>query len=369
VRIVLVCPYAWDAAGGVQVHIGDLHRHLLARGHEVRVLSPFRARSAAAGVVPAGRAIPIPYRGTVAPIAPWPAVGRLRWALRRWRPDVVHVHEPFTPSTSMWTTLASPAPVVATFHAFLDRSRTLELARPLLGPVRRRLDVVIAVSDAAARFLATAVPGLDPVVIPNGVEVGAFAAATPEDLPPGPTIVWVNRLDPQKGFTVALDAFERLLIDHPDAWFVVAGDGPDRAAVEGLPPAVRARIRMLGAVAHARVPGLMRAADVVISPAVGQESFGIVLVEAMASGVPVVATDIPGYRQVIRDGVEGLLVAPGDPSALAAAIGHLLADRVTADTLAKAGREHARFFDWPVVVGAIEACYREATGPPRPSLR
>jgi phosphatidylinositol alpha-mannosyltransferase len=363
VRLALVSPYASDAAGGVQVHVADLATQLGARGHDVMVIAP---RGTGPGGRAAGRVVRIPYRGTVAPIAPSPlAVGRLSRALARWRPDVVHVHEPLTPSTSMWATMASEAPVVATFHAHLDRSRLLEVAAPLLGPVVRRIAAAIAVSEAAATFVRRAVPDVDPVVIPNGVDVDAFASAAPAVLPDGQRIAWVHRLDPQKGFGVALQAFVSLLRDVHDARLVVGGDGADRRLLDDLGADVRPRVTVLGTLPHGRVAGVLRACELAIAPATGQESFGITLVEAMAAGVPLVASDIPGYREVVRDRREGLLVRPGDPDALAAAMRAVLTDTALASRLVDGGRDRARAFAWPSVVERLEAVYEgiQATGP------
>jgi phosphatidylinositol alpha-mannosyltransferase len=364
VRIALVCPYAWDAPGGVQVHVADLAAQLRDRGHDVTVHAPHagEAGGRAAGVV-----LRVPYRGTVAPIAPSPlTIRRLSQAFAAWRPDVVHVHEPLTPSTAMWATLASPAPVVATFHAYLDRSAVMELAAPALRRVARRLAASIAVSDAAAAFLRRAVPELDPVVIPNGVDVGAFERAAPATLPDGRRVAWIHRLDPQKGFAVALEAFRRLLPEVPDARLVVGGDGRDRRLVDDLAAPVRDRVTMLGPLGHADVAGILRASEVAIASATGQESFGIALVEAMAAGVPVVASDIPGYREVVRDRRDGMLVPPGDPEALRAAVGAILDDAALAGRLVEGGHDRALTFAWPVVVAQLEQVYERASasGPP-----
>ena len=359
-RIVLVCPYDLDAPGGVQVHVADLAEQLASRGHAVEILGP--------GVGGLGRPIRVPYRGTVAPIAPSPrGVWLARRAFDRFAPDLVHVHEPFTPSASMWATLASPVPVVATFHAWLDRSRVYEAARPLLAPVARRLAATIAVSPAAARFVRRAVPHLAPEVIPNGLSVDRFAEATPRRWPPGRRIVWTHRLDRQKGFPVMVEAFRRLAAERDDVWLSVGGDGADRTAVEALSPGMRSQVLMLGRLDHHDVPSVLAGADVAIAAATGQESFGYSVVEAMAAGVPVVATDIEGYRQVAVDGVEAVLVAPGDAGALATAIARVLGDAALARSLVVAGRRRASSFDWAVVVGRIEESYRSALE--RPSLR
>lgn len=358
-RVVLSCPYAWDAPGGVQVHVRDLAARLTSRGHDVLVLAPARERTADHDVRVVGRPIRIPYGGKVAPIcfsrASWRRIGR---ALEVFEPDVVHAHEPFSPSTSMLSVLATDAPVVATFHAYHARSRLLEAAAPLLRTVARRIDAAVAVSRAAARFVSSVVAG-DVEIVPNGVDVDRFAdpGASAADLPAGRRLLWVGRLDPQKGFPVLVRAFARLAADFDDLSLVVAGDGRDRNSVEWLPDDARRRVVMLGSVPNDHLPPYHAAAEVFAAPATGHESFGIVLVEALAAGVPVVASDIPGYREVIRDGVDGLLVPPSDAAALAAAVGRLLRQPDLAAALAAAGPARAREFSWDVVAPRIEAVY------------
>jgi phosphatidylinositol alpha-mannosyltransferase len=362
-RIALACPYAWDAQGGVQVHVRQLAVKLRDRGHEVLVLAPASARPRESFVRAAGRPFRIPYNQSIAPVAPtFGALGRVRTALREFRPDVVHVHEPMVPGPAMFAALASKAPVVATFHAYADSSRLLDLAAPALRPVWRRLAVRVAVSEAAAGFVAGRF-GRDGVrVIPNGADVELFRDAEPARLPPGRRILFVNRLDRRKGFPVMVRAFGRLAKGRPDVLLVVAGDGADRGAVRELPVDPRARVVMLGSVPHDELPHYHAASEVFCAPATGRESFGIVLVEAMAAGLPVVASDIPGYREVVRDGVEGILVTPRNPDVLAAAVGRLLDDPGTAKRLGAAGRERAHRFSWDVVAGEVEDLYREVAG-------
>ena len=362
-RIAQVCPYAWDAPGGVQVHVGELAEHLRTAGHEVRVLAPALRRDRVRGITVTGRAVRFRYQGTVAPIAPL-AWARVRTILGGWRPDVVHAHEPLTPSASMAAAMVSRAPVVATFHAHVERSGLFDAAAPVLRPVWRRLRARIAVSEAARRFVSDRL-GDGVRVIPNGLDVDRFASAAPaEDLPPGRRILWVGRLDPQKGFPVAVRAFARLAEGLPDLWFVVAGEGRDRSTLAELPLRLRERVVLIGNVDRDRLPRYHAASDAFVSPALGQESFGIVLVEAMAAGLPVVATAIPGYREVIDDGVEGLLVPPGDPEALASALRRLLDDPKTAKSFGEAGRARARRYSWDVVGREIEAVYDEVLGGP-----
>ena len=359
-RVALVCPYDWVAAGGVQVHVKNLATLLLERGHEMIVLSPTTAVPLEPWVRSMGRPVRISYQGTVAPIAPL-SYGRVRSALASFGPDVVHVHEPLTPSASMFATLSSEAPVVATVHAYLDRSIAMELAAPILRRIWRRVTIGVAVSEAAASFLRRVLPDATLEIVPNGVDVGAFAEAEPrEDLPVGRRILWVNRLDAQKGFPIALAAFSKVMAEVPEAVLVVVGEGKDREALALLTESARARVDMHGAEPNEEVPSYLAACEVFVSPPVGQESFGIALVEAMAVGLPVVATDIPGYREVVSDGIEGLLVPPRDPEALAAGLVRALTEPGLAARLGEAGRERARTFDWPIVVDRLEGLYGRA---------
>ena len=363
-KVALVCPYAWDRPGGVQVHVRELATALRDRGHQTEVLAPLAGSAGERDVTRAGRALAIRYQGTVAPIAPSPLhVGAIRRSIRSFDPDVLHVHEPLVPSTALYAVASAPrdVPIASTFHAYADRSPLLTAAAPVLRPVWRRLDVRIAVSEAARGFVQHHFHG-EMRVIPNGCDVAAFAAERSQGSrsAEGPRILWVARLDPQKGFADALRAFEEVARERPSATLIVAGDGPDRTAVDRLPRSVRQRVEMRGTVPHDRLPALFGEADVFLSPATGQESFGMTLVEAMAAGVPVVASDIPGYREVVRDGVDGLLVPPGDPSALAAAIARVAADADLRERLRDSGHVRAKLYDWGTVVPEIEGAYEDA---------
>ena len=359
-RVALACPYRWEATGGVQTHVRQLAAHLRSRGHETMVLAPGLRPAEEADVHIVGPTVKIRFNRSVAQIAPdprtWP---RIRDELRRFGPDVLHVHEPISPSTSLFATLSSPAPVVATFHAGSERKLAVTLASPLLRLVWSRLDVMIGVSRAALELGAR--PYLARArVIPNGVDVELFRGAGPADLPEGRKLLFVNRLDPRKGFGVGVEAFALLAGEFPDLRLVVAGDGPERGAVDRLPTDVRDRVLMLGAVPHHELPPYHAAADVFIGPARGGESFGIVLVEAMAAGLPIVATDIEGWREVVRDGVDGILVRPNDPHVFAAAVSRVLKDPELAARLAAAGKARSERYRWEVVTEEIEAAYRDA---------
>lgn len=356
-RIALACPYAWDAPGGVQVHVRQLGEELRRRGHEVLVLAPATDRPGESWVRGVARPVAVPFNGAVAPIAPWP--GRTIGELRSFHPDVVHAHEPFAPSTGMWATLAARAPVVATFHTYSERSRALAVAAPALRLVWRRIALPIAVSGAAAEFAGRHFAGAFRIV-PNGIDVERFASATPAELPEGDRILFVGRLQPRKGFGDAVRAFALLAPRFPGASLVVVGEGAERTALDDLAPGLRARVRMLGVPPYDELPRYHAAAEVFVAPNTGGESFGLVLAEAMAAGLPVVASDIPGFREVVRDGVEGLLVPPRDPQALAAAVARVLGDRSLARRLGEAGRRRADRYRWDRVADEIERAYRDA---------
>jgi len=361
VRVALACPYAWDAPGGVQVHIGQLAEHLREKGNQTLIVAPGPPGGGAPGVTLIGRPLRLRFNGSVAPICPDPRTRRaIRDVLTKFRPDVVHVHEPFAPSTGMFAALTSPAPVVATFHAYAERSLALAAFSPLLRTVWKRLAVRLAVSNAAASFAGRYFTDHFRIV-PNGIDVVRFRGVEPATgLPPGRRLLFVGRLDPRKGFRYAVEAFRRVHREFDDAVLVVAGDGPERAALMQLPEEVRRRVSMLGVVQYADLPRYHAAADVFLAPNTGGESFGVVLAEAMAAGLPVVASDIPGYREVVRNGEEGLLVPPRDPEALAGAISRLLTDQALARRLGDAGSRRAERFRWEVVAAEIEDAYRDA---------
>jgi phosphatidylinositol alpha-mannosyltransferase len=287
--------------------------------------------------------------------------------IRDFRPDVVHVHEPFAPSTSMMATMLSTVPVVATFHAFSEQARALEAWSPLLYTVAESINAGIAVSDAAAE-LASRVMTARCEIVPNGVPVERFAPASTQraSRPRERALLWVHRLEPRKGFAVAVRAFGRLAEELDDLRFVVVGEGRDREALALLPERHRRRVTMLGAVPDEALPAHYAAADVFVASAVGPESFGVALIEAMAASLPVVASDIRGYRDVVRHGVDGLLVPPHDPEQLAGALRRVLTEPVLAATLRNGGYARACRFSWHVVVPRIEEIYVRAACARRP---
>jgi|SRR5688572_16349580 len=362
-RIVQVSPYSWDVPGGVQVHVKELSAHLRDLGHEVRILAPGRRRGNRDDAWIVGRAVPVRGNGSVARISFGPQVGSVvDRALREFRPDIIHVHEPLVPSVSMHAVLNANAPVVATFHSNVGPERVSSiwytLAAPLVRPVWNRLARRIAVSEAARHSVTSRMGDGDLLIVPNGVAVDRFAAALPAVLGAGRHLLFVGRLEERKGFRIAVRAFEQLAALYPDLRLLVIGDGSERAAVDDLPSSARDRVDMLGRVDDDRLASYLKAADLYIGPATGGESFGIVLAEAMAAGLPIVASDIPGYRDVARNGVEAVLVAPGDPGALVAGVRRVLDEPALATSLGEAGAARAHDFAWDTVTERLIEVYR-----------
>jgi phosphatidylinositol alpha-mannosyltransferase len=363
VRIGLVCPYSWDVPGGVQAHVRDLAESLQRLGHVVSVLTPVDDPDEAdlpPYVVAAGKSVPVPYNGSVARLAFGPlTLTRTRRWLRKGRFDVLHVHEPTVPSLSMLALFAARGPIVATFHTATSRSRALQVMGTALQPGLEKITGRIAVSPAARRVVVEHL-GHDAVLIPNGVAVAAFAGAKPlPDAPPGPKVVFLGRIDePRKGLAVLLAALPSLTRQVPDVQVLVAGPGDiDRP----LPP----NVHLLGLVREADKAAVYATGDTYCAPNTHGESFGIVLIEAMAAGTPVVASDLEAFRRVLDDGEAGVLVPVGDSEALADALAALLQDPERQRTLSAAGSRVVQAYDWTHVTRQIVAVYEtvEAAAP------
>lgn len=364
-HVALVSPYDLDVPGGVQSHVLHLAEALRRAGERVTTIAPGGQGSEHVDV---GSSVGIPFNDSVAPIALWPAAAvRTVRALREAAPDVVHVHEPAVPWVSLAATLRSPAPVVGTFHAWSDDDRAYRAAGPVVRRAASRLAIKVAVSSAAANYHAGAL-GLRPgdfAVVPNAVDVARFADADPfpELRSGGPVLLFVGRLERRKGLEQLILAFTMLKTTRPDLRLVVIGDGPERDRCQALLPArLRVDVDFLGRVGQGDLPRFYASADVFVSPALGGESFGIVLLEAMAAGAPVVASDIPGYHSVIEDGVTGRLVPRDDPRALTAAVDALLENPALAEALATQGRRAVNDYDWSAVARRLRDVYASAIG-------
>ncbi len=363
-RIGMVCPYSLDVPGGVQSHVLQLAKVLLARGHQVSVLAPASPDTALPEfVVSAGKAIPIPYNGSVSRLQISPAVhGRVRRWLTDGDFDVLHLHEPNAPSLSMWALRVAEGPIVATFHTSTTKSLTLTVFGGLLRPWHEKIIGRIAVSDVARRWQMEAL-GTDAVEIPNGVDVNALASAPLLDgYPrPGKTVLFLGRYDePRKGMAVLLDALPKVVERFADVQLLVVGRG-DQDQLRSQAGELVENIRFLGLVDDAAKASAMRSADVYCAPNTGGESFGIVLVEAMAAGTPVVASDLDAFRRVLRDGEAGRLVPVGAPElqadALADALIEVLGDDALRERYAAAASGVVGRYDWSMVASQIMRVY------------
>jgi phosphatidyl-myo-inositol alpha-mannosyltransferase len=359
-RIGLVCPYSLGTPGGVQNHVRDLAEALLVRGHQVSVLAPVDGEVAPPYVVSAGRAVGVPYNGSVARVTFGPrTVARVRSWLADGAFDVVHVHEPTTPSASILALWAGDGPFVATFHTWQVRSRAMSAAAGLLRPALEKIDARIAVSENARSMMVQHIGG-EAVVIPNGLYTGRFSAARPRPQwrGSGGTISFLGRMDePRKGLAVLLAAVPKLVTERPGLKVLVAGTGQADEAWRSLPASCREAVVFLGAIDDAARADMLAGSDVYVAPHLGGESFGIVLLEAMAAGAPVLASDLASFRQVLDGGRLGQLFEPGDAEALAERALTLLADPHRRDKLREAGRSAVRRYDWEALIGEILAVY------------
>ncbi|MEU3428168.1 glycosyltransferase family 4 protein [Streptomyces gardneri] len=362
-RIGIVCPYSWDVPGGVQFHIRDLAEHLIRLGHEVSVLAPADEETPLPPyVVSAGRAVPVPYNGSVARLNfGFLSAARVRRWLHDGTFDVVHIHEPASPSLGLLTCWAASGPIVATFHTSNPRSRAMIAAYPILQPALEKISARIAVSEYARRTLVEHLGG-DAVLIPNGVDVDFFARAEPKKEWQGETLGFIGRIDePRKGLPVLMRALPRILTERPGARLLVAGRGDEEEAVASLPPEMRSRVEFLGMVSDEDKARLLRSVDVYVAPNTGGESFGIILVEAMSAGAPVLAANLDAFAQVLDQGGAGELFANEDADALADAAIRLLGDETRRAELSARGSSHVRRFDWSTVGADILAVYETVT--------
>jgi phosphatidylinositol alpha-mannosyltransferase len=284
-----------------------------------------------------------------------------RW-LRDGAFDVVHVHEPAPPSLSLLTCMIHDGPLVATFHAATVRSRFLSMFDTVLQPFLEKLSGRIAVSPAARQVIVEHL-GADAVVIPNGVEVTHFATASPlAGYPrPGGTVGFIGRYDePRKGLGVLIDAVARLAPERPQLRVLVAGRGGQQELASRLPRELVDRFELLGQVSETDKARMLRSVDVYCAPNTGQESFGVILLEAMAARTAIVASDLDAFRRVLDGGQAGALFTPGDPDDLARVLDNCLADPAARQQLVEAGLRGVAPYDWTVVVHAVLRVYELA---------
>jgi phosphatidyl-myo-inositol alpha-mannosyltransferase len=393
VRIALVSPYSWTYPGGVTRHIESLAAELDAQGHDVRILAPYdpddalsrrlhrgarpQAREQPDRFVSLGRTIGLPANGAISNLSPTPyAVATLRRELREGGYELAHIHEPVVPVVG-WDALCSARelPLVGTFHTYSENAITNGIAAVGLGGRRRmnRLHVRIAVSEAAA-WTARRFYGGRYRIVPNGVyladaaELGHASREEPADPDganpdgpgpdgPGPLrILFIGQAVERKGLPVLLRAFEALR-DHVPATLTLVGACPEEVAHLMLDDR---GVCALGKASEQRKLAELARADVLCAPSLHGESFGMVLTEAFAAATPVLASDIPGYRDVVRHGLDGLLIPPGDPLALAEHLRGLALDPAGRSRMAAAARERAERFAWPHVAAEVNDCYEQA---------
>jgi phosphatidyl-myo-inositol alpha-mannosyltransferase len=360
-RIGMVCPYSLSIPGGVQAQVLGLSRELRRMGHEVRVLGPCDGPPPESFVTPLGDSLPTAANGSVAPLAPDPsAVLRTLRALRDEQFDVVHVHEPFAPGPPITTVTLHVAPTVGTFHA-AGRSTGYRLLGPMLRRLLDRIDGKVAVSkDALALVLGTmGGDAADFRILFNGVETTEIRSAAPL-VHHRPAIFFLGRHEERKGLDVLLRALRLIDLDV-SCW--VAGDGPDTARLR-LEHGDDPRIEWLGRISDPDKVARLRGASVFCAPSLHGESFGVVLIEAMAAGTPVVASGLDGYRNVATDGVNALLVPPGDAEALAAALRRVLTEPSLAAALVTAGGRRADEFAMSSLARAYVELYEEVVERP-----
>ena len=351
-RVLMVCPYSLTRPGGVQAQALGLTRELRKLGIDVRLLGPCDGPPPGPGVISVGPSRNWESNGSLAPISAGKVVARRTLDVtERLEPDIVHLHEPIVPGPALALLVDRDAPTVATYH--ISGAVGREWLLPALRNRLERLSARVAVSEAARETAVRVYGPSDIELLWNGVEVERFA--TPEPWPTRkPAVLFVGRHEPRKGLSVLLDAWVGI---ERDAVLWVAGTGPQ---TEGLARRAVPGVEWLGAVTDEERNRRLRAATAFCAPAIGSESFGVVLLEAMAAGAPIVASRIDGYANVARDDREGLLAAPGDPVALRTALRTLLDDAALRQRLVAAGRQRCEELSMARLAEAYADVYEAA---------
>ena len=371
-KVAIVSPYDFAYPGGVTSHVASLDERLRALGHQTTIVAPSSKTPEALGrsnLVPFGRPIPIPLNGSIARITVSLRLSkRVKAMLLREQFDVVHIHEPLVPALPVTFLRLSNGPaLVGTFHTYAKPRRWYPASQFILrGRLERwaaRLDRRIAVSEPARDFVTKYLPG-DYAVIPNGVAIDRFKepAAPPEHLLDGKlNILFVGRMEKRKGFPHLLRAYAQMKWQLPEARLVVVGpDKIDKESARVIAERGLQDIHMAGHLSDDELASHYGAADLFCSPATGAESQGIVLLEAMAAGAPIMASRIPGYQSVVNDGVDGVLVDPRDETLFSEALTSLLRDKPRRERLARAGRQKVERYRWERVTSEILDVYRAA---------
>ncbi len=363
-KIAMVSPYDFTWPGGVTAHVTQLARELGRSGHEVQVLaphSPSRESQDADLHVPLGRSVPLPSGGSIARVSlSWWLYPKVRALLRKEQFDVIHLHEPMAPILPLCVLEFSDSVNVGTFHASYARQHLYRITHPIIKRWQQRLHGNIAVSPAARRYVNNTFPG-DYEIIPNGIDFKHFStnvAPMPQYQDGKINILFVGRLEKRKGLRYLLEAYGKLKWDLPNIRLIVVGPGnPDKESYRVMSSQNLQDVEFVGRVSYDDLPRYYASADIFCSPATGAESFGIVLLEAMSAGKPVVASDIEGFRGVMTHGEQGLLVPKKDSNALAEALGMLARDPELRRKLGGNGNRLAEEYRWEVVAGRVEAYY------------
>jgi phosphatidylinositol alpha-mannosyltransferase len=363
VKIGIVCPYAWDVPGGVSAHIRDQAETLIEMGHDVSVITPVEdPDSLPPYAVDGGRPRSVPYNGSVARLTfGVKATARVRRWIREGEFDVLHVHEPLAPSLGVLACWSARGPMVATVHSSIERSRVLVTGYYLAQTALEKISALVAVSEHARRTIVDHLGG-DAVLIPNGVRVDHYQDAQPLREWPGPAIGFLGRMDePRKGLPILLEAFAGIRARIPDAILVLIGPGEPDEVLADVPAALRSGIVVLGRLNEADKARALASLSVYVAPNTGGESFGIVLLEAMAAGAPVVASDLDAFARVLDEGRCGALFPVGDAAALEATVVDLLGNDEERRRLAAAGARRVAAYDWRTVAGDLIDVYASVT--------
>ena len=361
-RIGIVCPYGWDTPGGVQAHIADLATYLISQGHFVSVLAPTSDESSLPNyVVSAGKPISIPYNGAVARILFGPiAFARVRQWIGQGEFDLLHLHEPAIPSISLLACFAAEGPLVGTFHASAKRQKAIFAIGPILEPVIEKLTARIAVSEAARSTLTEHLE-TDAVVVPNGIYARRLATGMLKPEWTGNTIGFIGRFqEPRKGLSLVVEALPWIIDRIPDIKVIVAGPGSADEFLQEVPKELHSRFTFLGRISEEEKADFLHSVGVYVAPNTGGESFGIILAEALAGGAAVVASDIPAFQALLRDGAYGSLFKSESVPSLAKTIVDLLQDDEKRNKLRADGKVYAQNFDWDLVAERIYDVYEMA---------
>ena len=363
-KIAMVSPYDFTWPGGVTAHVVNLARELGRSGHQVQVLaphSPSRKLEEAEKFIPLGRSVPLPSGGSIARVSlSWWLYRKVRSLLACEAYDIIHLHEPMAPILPLCVLECSNTVNIGTFHANNNHNHIYRMTHPILKRWHRRLHGGIAVSPAAYRYVSTAFPG-DYEIIPNGIDIDHFSASA-EPLPQyrdGKTnILFLGRREKRKGWRYLLDAYSRIKWDLPNIRLLVVGPGsPDNESHGILSARALRDVEFIGPVSAEDLPRYYATADIFCSPATGAESFGIVLLEAMAAGKPVVVSDIEGYANIVTDQRQGILFPPKNSEALADALVRLIKDPSLRQRMGAEGRLTVEQYRWPEIARRVEEYY------------